>query len=165
MGDWKGPEEKRHELTNADRAKGGKVVSERKKLANALRPLKHGKNAKALAAAGFEFCDGCAYRDSCVSYKPGQACQLRVQILRQLNEVGGPEGSKAWLNVMLRGMQDLYVLSKTSDDSTTAMQKYMDLWIKMGKVLFPQRIQVTTKDQEIRIVFGKESEDGKDNKD
>jgi len=161
MAEWKGPVGSRHELTVEDRAKGGQAVSDRKRKANALKSLKSGKYAKALALEGFEFCNSCPYKDSCLSYKPGEACSLRLQILRQLNKVGSPDGSKAWLNVTLKGMQDLYVLSKTSDDSTAAMQKYMKLWIELGKVLFPHRIEVTSKDQEIKVVFG----DGEDNSD
>ena len=153
MAEWKGPAGSRHVLTKEDKAKGRSVVSERRSQANAVRNLKHGKRAKALAAAGFEFCDGCAYKDSCVSYKPGEACSLRIQILKQLNKVGSPEGSRAWLNVALRTAQDLYVLSKTSDDEVGNMHKFQKQWIELGKVLFPKQIHVTNKDQEIRIVF------------
>jgi len=160
---WNGPEEKRHILTEEDSRRGGQTVTERKREANAVRNLKHGKYSKALD--GFEFCDSCVYKDSCMAFKPGQACPLRLTLLREVNKVAGPEGAQSWLNVMLRGMQDLYVLSKTSEDPTAALQKYLKLWIEFGRIMFPRKIEVSGKDQEIRVIFGEGKKDDADSDD
>jgi len=160
MSNWEGNEENRHVLTREDAVKGGRAISERKNLANAVRALKHGKQAKALAAAGFEFCSGCPYKDCCMLYRPNQACQLKFELLKQVNKVAGPGGSQAWLNVLLRNMQELLILSKGAEDKRLAMQQYVKLWLEFGKIMFPKQIQVSSQDREIKVVFGVDEDAG-----
>ena len=160
MGEWNGPEEKRHVLTVEDRQKGGKVISERKRKALVMNPLKTGKYAKTLE--GFQFCDGCIYKDSCLGYQKHQPCRLKLVVLKQMNQVAGANGAKAWLNVVLRSMQELFVLTKTTNsdvEKRIALKEYMKLWIEFGKIMFPKQIQVTNKDQEIRVIFGEDQDD------
>ncbi len=155
----------RHELTVEERRRGGRATSERKKKANAVRALKHGRYSKSEVLKGFEFCSSCIYRDSCMAFKPGQACPLRLTLLKEVNKVAGPEGAQSWLNVLLRGMQDLYVLSKTSGDPAAALQKFMRLWIEFGRIMFPRKIEVSGQDREIKVIFGEDDEDGADSED
>ncbi|MFH1391021.1 MAG: hypothetical protein ABIH20_01785 [Candidatus Diapherotrites archaeon] len=157
MGKWKGSKKDRHQLTVEDRRKGGQATTERKKKANAMRSLKTGKYAKTLE--GFEFCDSCPYKNSCMAYKPGRACPLRHEILKQMNLIVGPDGAQAWLNVVLRSMQDLFILSKTAPDPRLAMERYVKLWLEFGKIMFPQRIKISGEDKEIKVIFGEEDED------
>ena len=162
MGKWPRPEEQRHKLTAEDRAKGGKVVSEQKKRANAMRALKHGKYSKSEALKGFDFCDSCPYKNSCLAYKAGRACPLRHEILKQMNMIVGPDGAQAWLNVVLRSMQDLFILSKTAPDPRLATERYIKLWLEFGKIMFPKRIQISGEDKEIKVVFSDNDEDEDD---
>ena len=166
MGEWKGDKEQRHKLTAKDRQKGGQATTERKQKANAVRALKHGKYSKSEALKGFEFCDSCPYKNSCLAYKVGNACPLRHEILKQMNMIVGPNGAAAWLNVVLRSMQDLFVLSKTAPDSRLATERYIKLWLEFGKIMFPKRIQVSGEDKEIKVIFDDgEDEDGEDAED
>lgn len=163
MGEWQGSKKDRHQLTIEDKRKGGQATTERKKKANAVRALKTGKYAKTLE--GFEFCDSCPYKNSCMAYKPGRACPLRHEILKQMNRIVGPDGAQAWLNVVLRSMQDLFILSKTAPDPRLAMERYVKLWLEFGKIMFPQRIKISGEDKEIKVIFGEEDEDDGDSED
>ncbi len=161
MGEWKGNKENRHVLTKEDARKGGQAITERKQKANAMKAMKTGKYAKTLK--GFEFCDNCPYKNSCMAYKPEQACPLRHEILKQMNRIVGPEGAQAWLNVVLRSMQDLFVLSKTAPDPRLAMERYVKLWLEFGKIMFPRKIELSGKDQEVRVVFDDREDEDSEN--
>lgn len=79
-------------------------------------------------------------------------CSLRIQILKEINKVARGD-AEAWLNVALRSLQDLFVLSKAAPNSHHAMERFVRLWVELGKVLFPKQIQVSQGEKEIRVVF------------
>lgn len=151
MTGWNGPPGSQHQLTPEEAQRGRENITERRRKACALNPTKHGKYSKVLASE-FDFCDSCAYKNSCVAYRPSAACSLKIEILKEVNKVAGGN-SQAWLNVALRSLQDLFVLSKTADNRIEATEKYLKLWLELGKILFPKQIQINETNKEIRVVF------------
>jgi hypothetical protein len=158
VGEWNGPEEERHELTEEERQRGRENVTPRKRKALALNATKHGGYSKVLASE-FDFCDSCVYKSSCLAYRASAACSLKIEILKQINKVA-TGSSEAWLAVSLRSLQDLFVLAKQSQ-RIDSQKEFVKLWLELGKILFPKQIQINEANKEIKVVF----DDGRDNQD
>lgn len=74
MADIKNFKNKIHELSNADKIKGGKVSSPKKTLANIINNLQHGKYSKHLHT--LLHCSECPYAFQCTKNRNGYCVYL-----------------------------------------------------------------------------------------
>ena len=96
LGQWDGPAEERHELTEAERQKGRETVTERKRKALALNPAIHGHYSKSgLLPDEFLNCDSCKHRKACSFYRSGDSCKIQgMEPLKQLAQLYGADASE-----------------------------------------------------------------------
>ncbi len=75
MGEWRGNE--RHELTEEERQRGRENVTEKKRIALALNPAKHGRYSKSgLLPDEFLNCNDCKHRKACSFYHKEASCKI-----------------------------------------------------------------------------------------
>jgi len=75
MGEWRGSE--RHELTEEERQRGRENVTEKKRIALAFNPTKHGRYSKSgLLPDEFLNCNDCKHRKACSFYHKDASCKI-----------------------------------------------------------------------------------------
>jgi len=139
MGEWDGPEEKRHELTEEERQKGRAKITEKKRKALALNPAKHGRYSKSgLLPDEFLNCDSCRHRKACSFQKSGSSCRIvGVEPMKALVKMYGVSGIE--LLQLINRELTIYGLKARSSDNLSEQRHWVRLLMEFFKLKFGSR--------------------------
>lgn len=142
MGEWNGPEEKRHCLSAEEAQRGRSHVTEKRRKACALNPLKHARYAKSPHVPDeFLNCNSCKHRVACPFYIKDSECKIQgtppMKLLARLYGTDAPE----MLQVINRELVN-YGLKAKHSDKLADQHSWVRLLLEFYRLRFGTREMV-----------------------
>ncbi len=139
MGEWNGPENKRHVLTPEEAQRGRENITEKRRVSCALNPAKHGRYSKSgLLPDEFLNCNDCKHRKSCSFYRKDASCRIvGIEPMKSLVAMHGISGLEL-LQLINRELVS-YGLRARGSENLAEQRHWVRLLMEFFKLKFGSR--------------------------
>ncbi len=130
-----------YKLTEEDRVKGRSKVTDRRRTANALNAVKHGKYAVTLDE--FVNCNSCKHRWACPFYERDSSCKIiNLDSLKQLTKIHSAQPDEL-LQIITKGIVE-HELAVKKSPTIKNIQDAVKLKMEFFKMKFGEKVMSLT---------------------